>query len=176
MNKKAQLDYPIIPFIVIVFGLLIIAPVMMKVMFSVQNGMDAALGNMTEGSGGTEAQAGFNTVMNTAITFWDKLIIAAFFLAILMLFISAFLIDSSPFWVILYIFISLMVILFAPNIIGALDAVYDSANFAQEVSNLAFLDAVRRHFGEFLVGIMVMTGIIIYGKVALLGKGGGVRS
>jgi hypothetical protein len=167
-NKKGQIDYPIITFMMIVFGLLLLAPIVMKIFSSIQTPMSNALGNVS--SGGAIAQGNFNKVMNTAINFWDKVIIAAFVLATILLLISAFLIDTSPFWVILYIFISFMLILFAPDIIGSLDNIYNSATFATEVNALSFINTLRVHFGEFLVGIMIITGIIIYGKIALFGS------
>jgi hypothetical protein len=173
MMKKAQLDYPIITFFIVIFGLLLLAPIILKVFYSIKTPISSQLGNIS--NGGQIAQANFNTVINTAINFWDKVIIAAFFLALILLVISAIFIDTSPFFVIIYIFLSFMLILFAPNIVGSLDAIYGSQTFAQEVSNLSFMDALRNHFAVFLVGIIVFTGIIIYGKIALFGNQGGNR-
>ena len=167
MNKKAQLDNPIIIFAMIIIGLLIFAPIVLKIFMTTQSSMSSSLGNLS--SGGTIAAANFNAVMDTAISFWDKVIVFVFFLAIILLFVSAFFIDANPFFIILYIFTNLMLILFAPNIIAAVDHIYDSANFAAEVTQLSFMDTIRTHYAEFLVGIMVITGIIIYGKIAFFG-------
>ena len=168
MNKKAQLDYPIITFAIIIVGLMILAPIILKIFMTTQSSFSAAIGNVS--SGGDIAQTNFNAVMTPAINFWDKVIIAAFALVVILLFVSAFFIDASPFFIILYVFASFMLILFAPNIIAAVDHIYESANFAAEVSKLTFMDTLRSHYAEFLVGIMVITGIIIYGKIALFGK------
>jgi hypothetical protein len=169
-NKKGQIDYPIITWVIIVLGLMILAPIMLKVFTSIQAPMSSSLGNLT--NGGAEAQGNFNAVMNTAVNFWDKVVLSAFILATLLLLISAFLIDTNPFWLILYIFISFMLILFAPDIIGSLDNIYNSATFGTEVANLTFIGSLRDNFGLILTGIMVITGIIIYGKIALLGGRG----
>lgn len=169
MNKKAQLDYPIIAFFVVVFGLLLLAPIIMKIFVSVKGPISSQLGNMT--NGGAIAKENFDHVIDIGITFWDKVIIACFIIALILLVISAILIDTHPLFIILYIFISFMFILFAPNIIESLDAIYESAQFATEVSYLPFVDSLRTHFAEWLIGIMVFTGIIIYGKIALF-RGG----
>lgn len=174
LGSKGQIDYPIIPFVVLVFGLILIAPIMLKMMLSVRTSMDNTFGNMSNGQG-VQAQVNFDKVINTGINAWDKIIIAAFFLAILLLLISAFLIDSSPFWVILYIFISFMLMLFAPTIVDSLSNIYDSPAFQTEVTMLSFMNAVRLNFGVFLTGMMVLTGIIIYGKIAFFGSSGGKR-
>jgi hypothetical protein len=168
MNKKGQLDYPIITFFVVMLGLLLLAPIMLKVFISIRDPVSAQLGNIS--NGGAVAQGNFNKVINTAINFWDKVIIAAFFLALILLVISAIFIDTSPFFIIIYIFISFMLVLFAPNIISSLDTIYGSQQFAVEVGHLSFMDAIRSNFGVFLVGIIVFTGIIIYGKIALFGN------
>jgi len=172
MNKKGQiLDYPIITFIGIIIGLLILAPVMLKIMNSIQAPLSSQLGNIT-GGGGLIAQENFNSVMTVAINFWDKVIIVAFIVAILLLFVSAFLITAHPLFIILYIIINFMVILFAPNIVDSLSKLYDSPQFATEVAMLSFIDSLRTNFAIFILGIMVITGIIIYGKVAIFGTGG----
>jgi hypothetical protein len=163
MNKKGQLDSPILAFVIIVIGLIILAPIVLKIFTSVQAPVVASLGNAT---GGAVAQANFNSVMNTAITFWDKVIVFAFFLGIVLLIVSAIFIDTNPLFIILYIMINFMLVLFAPTIVESIGAIYDKPAFATEVAQLTFMDAVRIHFGEFLVGIIVLTGIIIYGKIA----------
>ncbi len=168
MDKKAQLDFPIITFVFVVFGLMLIAPVVLKIFNSIQDPLSNQFGNMT--NGGAVAQANFNKVMDTATTFWDKVIIAAFIFAVITLFISAFLIDSSPFWIILYIFLAFMTVIFAPNIIGALDNIYDSSSFTSEVNSLSFIGTLRTYFPQILVGIIIITGIIIYGKIAFFGE------
>lgn len=173
INKKAQFDYPIITFFVLVFGLLLIAPFILKIFISIKTPVSAQLGNVT--MGGQIAQANFNSVMDVAINFWDKVIISAFFLSIILLVISSIFIDASPFFIILYIFISFMLVLFSGNIIDSLDAIYSSPQFATEVTYLAFMDSIRLNFGVFLVGIMVLTGIIIFGKIALSRGAGDAR-
>ena len=167
LNKKAQIDYPIITWVILVFGLMLLAPVFLKIFTSIQTPLSTQLGNIT--NGGAVAQANFNSVMNTTVNFWDKVILFAFILATLLLLISAFFIDTSPFWIILYLFISFMLVLFAPDIIGALDNIYNSAQFTTEVARLTFIDSLRTNFGAILVGVIVLSGIIIYGKLAFTG-------
>lgn len=168
LNKRGQIDYPIITFFILIVGLMLLAPIVLKIFNSINTPMANSLSNIT--NGGEQAKANFSFVMNTAVNFWDKVVLSAFILALLLLLISAFLIDSSPFWLILYIFISFMLILFAPDIVGTLDNIYNSATFATESASLSFIGSLRNNFGAILVGVMVLTGIIIYGKIALGGK------
>ena len=164
-NKRGQVDNPVIAFVVIVAALILFAPIMLKIFVNVDQGVGNSLGNLS-GQQGVIAKANFEAVTTPLISFWDKVIIAAFILAVLLLFVSAFLIDAHPFFVVLYIFLNFMLILFIPSITKAIDNIYDSVNFATEVAQLTFLDTLRSNFTAFVVGIMVITGIIIYGKLA----------
>lgn len=167
--NKGQIDYPIIAFFVLVFGLILLAPIMLKVFNSIQTPMSTQLGNLS-GKGGEIAQANYNKIMNTAVNFWDKVIIFAFFIGVILLVVSAIFTQASPFFIILYIIMSFLLVLFAPDIIGSLDNIYNSATFAQESTQLSFINTLRTYFGEFLVGIIVLTGIIIFGKSAVGGR------
>lgn len=174
MNKKGQLDNPVIVFVVIIFGLLIFAPIMLKIFINVDTSFGNSLGNLS-GQQGEIAKANFKAVTTPLITFWDKVIISAFVLAIIMLLVSAFLIDAHPFFIVLYIFINFMLILFIPTLETALSHIYDSAAFAAEVTDLSFLDSLRTNLSVFIVGIMVLAGIIIYGKLAFTTGGNNRR-
>lgn len=164
-NKKGQVDNPIIAFVVIIAALIIFAPIALKVFVNVDTSVGNSLGNLS-GQQGVIAQTNFKAVTTPLISFWDKVIVAAFILAVLLLFVSAFLIDAHPFFVVLYIFLDLFLILFIPSITKAIDHIYDSANFAVEVAKLPFLDTLRSNFTGFVIGLMIITGIIIYGKLA----------
>ena len=170
--KKAFLDIPLLTIIVVIIGLLILAPVMLKVFSSIQTPLASSLGNIT-GGGGVIAAENVNHVLTTATNFWDKVVIAAFVFAVLLMLLSSFFIDTSPVWIIIYIFVTFMVILFAPNIVSAIDGIYTSTAFTTEVASLTFMDALRTHFVEFLVGVFVLSGIIMYGKIRLFGSSGG---
>lgn len=172
MSKKGQLESPIIVFVAIVFGLILLSPIVLKVFNSIQTPFNNAFGNMT---GGEKAQTNFNAVMNTGINFWDKIVIAAFFFAMLLLTISAFLIDTHPFWIVLYIVVGFFTIIFAPDVVSSLDSIYNHPAFALESSQLGFMNALRTHFGEFLIGISFFTGLIMFAKVKFFSSNGGVR-
>lgn len=169
-NKRGQLENPVIIFTIIVVSLIIFAPIALKVFSSIDTGVSNGLGNLS-GQQGVIAKANFQAVTTPLVTFWDKVIVVAFVITILLLFVSAFMIDAHPVFVILYILSAFFLVVFTPNILSAVDNIYDSANFATEVARLTFLDSLRSNFILFLVGIIVVTGIIIYGKLAFFGGG-----
>lgn len=164
-NKRGQLDNPVMIVAIMIIGLLFLAPVMLKIMTTMKTSVGNSLGNIS--NGGDVAQTNFNAVMNTAVNTWDKVIMVAFFLLVVLLLVSAFLVDAHPIFIILFILSNMFLILFAPNIIDAVDKVYDSPTFAGEIAKLTFMDTIRTYYGEFLVGLMILSGIIIFGKLAL---------
>lgn len=176
MKRKGQLDHPIIGFFVLALGLIIIGGIFMKLFVEIKTPLSNSLGNTT---GGLEAQAGVNKVLNTAITFWDKIIVFAFLFGIIFVFISAFLIDVHPIFIVLYLLINFIFMLFGPDIIESISIIYDPTSGAylgdSVLQNLPFTYWISQNFGIFIVGLMIVTGIIIYTKLSW-NKGIGGRS
>ena len=162
-NKKAQLDYPIITLIILFAGLILVGIIIMKIFVSIQSPLSNAFGNVT---GGEIAQTNFNSIMNTATTFWDKVIVTCFIFGVILMFISAFYIDAHPIFVTLYLFISIFTMVFAPTIIDSLKTLYDSSSFTTESALMPMTYWLIQYFGEVLVGLLIVTGVIIYGKIA----------
>jgi hypothetical protein len=163
-NKKGQFDFPLITFAIIVIGLLIIAPIVLKVVRGTVTPISESLGNMSVASG-AQASANMNYVLGVYVSFWDGVIMFAFLEAVILLFISAFLIDANPFFMLLYILLLFLTIVFAPEILEAVDRIYEANAFAEEVALVGMTDFLRLNFGLVLTIIGVLTMIIIYAKV-----------
>jgi len=176
MNNKAQLNNPMLAFVGIIVGLLIFAPIMLKIFLSIQTPISNGVVNLT---GGTEAAAGWNAVMNPLTTMWDKVILFAFITTTLLLFVSAFFVDTHPVWVILYIVSNFILFLFIPGMLDITSSFYDTALFSTELSYLPFVDSLRSHAVAWILGIMVLAGIIMFGKFSFMSggspRGGGFR-
>ena len=160
MNKKAQIDYPIITFIVVVIMLVVFAPIMLKIFNDVVNPFGAKVGNMT-----TVAGVNVAVVQTSFIAFWDWIIIIAFLIQVILLFVSAFFIDTSPVFVPLYILVCVLMMIFAPDMIQIVDRIYDSPQFLLETTQLPFTDFIRTNFATIILGMMVLSGVVIYGKL-----------
>lgn len=163
-NKKGQFDFPMITFAIIVLGLIFLGPILLKMINSTLTPFENSLASIP---GGNESGAvgSVEHIHGTFVNFWDGVLIVAFLLALILLFVSAFLIDTNPVFVILYILALFFTVVFAPNILDAINKVYDSPQFVTEVSNLAFMDFLRLNFGLIITVIGVLTMIIIYAKV-----------
>lgn len=161
-SKKAQIEVPIITFIIVVAGLIIIAPIILKIVKSTLTPFGSAIGNMS-----SEAGTSVEFVKTTFINFWDWVILIAFTINVILLLISAFLVDVHPIWLILYILFGIFTFSFAPMIKDVLDKIYDSAIFATEVSSLPIVDFLRGNFGIIILAIFIVSGVIMYSKFRL---------
>ena len=81
-NKKGQMEYPIISFIVVLFGLIILSPFILKIYNSFVTPFGSALGNITE-----EAGTNVSHIATSFIGFWDFVIMIGFLLNIILLFV-----------------------------------------------------------------------------------------
>ena len=163
-NKRGQIDFPLVTFIIVVVMLLLMGPIILKVVSGTLTPFATALNNTGVG-GGDIASTNVTHVKNVFINFWDAILLIAFLIVILMLFMSAFLIDASPFFMILYIVMFFMTVLFAPAVVNIVDGIYDSGVYVEEVAMLGFLDFIRLNFGIIITVLGVITMIIIYAKL-----------
>jgi len=165
LSKKGQIEIPVITLIFVIIGLIIIAPFVAKMVNSVLNNFGSSIGNMS-----SEAGESVQFVRSTFIGFWDWVLLITFIINVILLFVSAFLVDTHPVFLILYIIIGVFTFSIAPAVKDLLDEIYNSANFAIEVSSLPIMDFIREYFGLILLGVFIISGIIMYSKIRGIGQ------
>jgi len=168
-DKRGQINFPVITFAVVLIGLILLSPIILKVVRSTVTPFSESMTNMSIG-GGDIAQTNINHVLGVFVSFWDGVIIFAFLVAVIMLFVSAFLIDANPFFMIMYIFMLFLTVVFSPEILGAVNKIYEANAYAEEVALIPFVDFLRLNFGLVIVGIGIITMIIIYAKIRYFPK------
>lgn len=169
-KKKGQIDPGIATFAGIMVFLFFVAPIGIKIVRSTL----IPTAQQFENSSNVGMQKGaveINYLLGVFIGFWDGLIIVAFSAFVLLLFISAFLIDSHPAFMILYLFAFVLTILFAPNMLEAVNNVWDSNEFAEDTAFLSMTNFLRQNFGVILTVIGIMTLIIIFAKIRFFPSG-----
>lgn len=159
MNKKGQ--FGIITLVAILLVLLFLAPVLLKIVRTSVGGFATALNNTN-----SEAASVVEETYTTFINLWDYVIIAVFGISVVMLFLSAFFIDTHPAFVILYIFVSFLVMAFTTSMVDIVNKLWDHSQFAVETGvYLTMTEFLKNHFAGVILGIMVLSGIIIYAKI-----------
>lgn len=172
-NKKGQgVIWVLLVFAIIGITIIIIAPFYLRIMNQMKATVSPVLRNMSANGvvGGNQAANDFDNIMGRSISIWDEAMILLFVINLLILFISAFFMDTSPIWIIMYILSSVFVIALMPQITSSLDNLYYNV-LAPEGQQLVYLDFIRVHYGLFLVGTMLMTMIIMFAKPYFFGRG-----
>jgi len=150
----------IIAMVGLFIGLLIIAPILLNIVRTTTNEFADAL-NTTNPNAATQV----NSIEDSFTGFWDWVLVILFGLNVIMVFISAFFIDTHPAFVLIYIMMAFFLMVFAPNMLDAVDEVWAQPQYSTETGmHLAGTDFVRTHFGGIILSILILSGIIMYAK------------
>lgn len=166
MNSKRG-QFAIISIVGVIVVLLILAPILLKVVRSITGGFVTGINNTSP-----EAANIVDGTYGKFVSLWDYVIMSAFAISVILLFISAFFIDTHPAFVLLYIFVAFLVMAFAPSMLDAIDKIWDSPQFATETGvYLQFTEFLKNNFEGIILGIMILSGIIIYAKIRYFSDG-----
>ena len=158
IGKGGQIG--IISLVGVIIALLFLAPILLKIVTETTGKFATALNSTSP-----EAADTVTGIQDTYTNLWDWILIIVFALNILLLLISAFFIDTHPAFILVFIMLGFFLMAFAPNILDAVDKVYDSAYYAGDVNaSLPFMDFIRHNFGGIILSIFILAGIIMYGK------------
>ncbi len=157
MNKKGQSD--IIAFVVVVVALLLLAPVMLKI-------VNTSLGAFSEAVNNTspEASANVTYIHGTFVSFWDWLIAIAFLVNIILLLVFSFMVDSHPVFALFYFISAIILLMFSRTFVTPISQIMSMGDFSTEVLQLPITGFIVNQFDILLLGIIILTGIVMYGK------------
>lgn len=158
LNKKGQMDYAIVSFIAIVIGIFLLGPILLKVVGSTLSPFTSAL-NSTNPT----ASAAGSHIQSTFTDFWDVVLISAFLVMIILMFISAFMIDTHPIFMIVYIMVCFLMILFLPNLSDMVQQVW--GQYPVETNSIPMTQWLLDHISGVTLVLMVLSGIVMYAKL-----------
>jgi hypothetical protein len=172
MNKKGQI-LSVIVFVGIVVAVFIVGLIMMKYVTSVLTPFQASI-NQTSVSAGNAVGA-IQTHFTNA---WDYVIVAFFIFNVLFLMVTAFMVDSHPAFLVFYIFGAIILILFAPSILTALEGIWTNPGLSDSGTlteiNMPITNFIINNFMIILVGIIILSGVIMFAKIKAVGGAGNV--
>lgn len=176
VNKKAQFDAGIITFVVVIIALLFIAPILLKVVKIPLAQFSTSLSAVDPSNQSSTAV----TAVSDSFTNWlDTIILLIFGFLVIVLLISAFMVDIHPAYMIVYIIAMIFLFILAPNALQAVTGIYSNSQFNDIstpdnniVSHLPMSEFLVNNFFIVLLGIVILTGIIMFAKFRF-GNGGG---
>lgn len=164
MKNKGQLAIPIVAFVIIMIALIFLAPILLKVINEIMIPVNETISDIDSNA----ATQGYGAV-SKFVNMLDAALMIIFFILIVLMLVSAFLIDNHPAFLIIYLVASMFLFIFSSPILDASDRIWDSSDFALEQNQLPITNFMRQTFGGIMIGVYVITGIILFAKF----KGGG---
>lgn len=175
MDKKGQ-ALSIIFFFIIVLGILIIAVLIMSLVNTILEPFRVQIQPINNESATTvgDIQTSFNSV-------WDWVIIFLFLFNLVLLFVSSYLVDVHPMFLVLYIITVMFLFLFGSTVLGALDSLYNPAGVfgsgnltagGNAITNMPLSSWILSHFTIVMLGIVILSGVIMYAKFKFGTQGG----
>jgi len=167
LNKKAQVEFSPVIVIALIIGLIIFAPIMLRII-GVTTGTFFTQMNQSAPVAVAEA----NTAVNKVYNFFDYLIVIAIMINVIMLFVSAWFIDTNPIFIVLYIMFAFIFVLFLPNLMDATDSIWSRMNSVDDDWHtgsmpLTFTSWIRENLMLFSVVIIALSGVVTYAKFKL---------
>jgi len=166
-NKKTKGQSDIIYFIVAVVALLILAPIMLKIVNTSLGSFSTALN-----ASSPAAAANVSGIHEDFTNFWDWLIALGFLVNVIMLFVFSFMVDSHPIFALFYFISSIIILMFSHTFMYPIEQIMGMSAFSAEVLQLPITDFIVTNFDILIFGIILLTGIIMYGKFR---SGGGFQ-
>lgn len=162
MNKKAQGIAGIISFVLLIFLIIFSLPIIMKTTTTALNQTAIAMSPINNNS--VNAISFASTKFASML---DWVIFLAFIGAVVVLLVTSFLVDIHPAFFVVYVLAMLAIVLIGPMFMPAMDAVWGSSTFATEAGNMPIMGWLEDHFIMVMVGVMVISGLIMFGKYRL---------
>lgn len=167
LNKRAQ-ALSIIALFAVIVGIFIVSVVIINITNKVLTPFSDSIENVS-----TEAASNVDYIQSSFNRWWDWAVILLFFLNVILLFITAFLVDVHPAFLIIYVLALAFLFTFGISVMGAVQDIWGVTDFSSGVANMPITNWLMNNFSIVLLGIAVLSGIIMYAKFKF-GSGGAV--
>ena len=168
MNKKSQAQ-SIVIFIFMMIALFIAGIIVLRLVNSVLSPLAVNLNQSQPAVSHT-----ITALQTKYATFWDYALVLFFVFNVLLLFISAFMVDIHPAFIILYILSVFFLVIFGNSMLTVLDQIWLMMGTDLETAQTPMTQFIINNFTIVNLGIIVLSGIIMYSKFKLFsGRGAG---
>lgn len=149
--------------VVIFFGLMlavfICSIIILRMTNAILTPFQAQIGNVSAPAG---AAIGYAHDKFTSV--WDWAILLMFLFNVILLFISAFMVDIHPAFLLIYIITIIFLVIFGNTAMGVVDAIWGAVGTSVETSQTPLQQFLINNFNLIMLGIIALSGIIMYAK------------
>lgn len=184
MNRRGQI-ISIIFVVATIVCLLLAAPILFKMVVVPSQKFSSALTIIDPTNVSVNA---VDYTINTFEQWFDWCVFFFILFSIVLLLFSSFMIDVHPAFFFIYFIAIVCIMIFAPLSLQALDRIYDCDNYMSasycsdvttgwtaELAHLPVTAFIYNHFNVVILSIMILSGVVMYGKFRFGGgsSGGG---
>jgi len=167
-KKKGQAESIIIFFILMV-AVFIVSIVMLRITNSIITPFQSQIGNMSESAGAAVGYA-----HDRFTTWWDYAILLVFLFNVILLLVSAFLVDIHPAFLLIYIIAVFFLLIFGNFALQALDNIWYSVGTSVENTQTPIQQFLINNFQLIMLGVVILSGVVMYAKFKVFsGQGAG---
>jgi len=163
-SKKAQLDSTVV-FVGVVLILLFLAPFLMKIVLTPVQKISQSFSTIDPTN---RTSNEINYVQNKFTGMFDWVLMFFLIFNIILVLITAFLVDIHPAFLIVYLIGIFFLIILAPSILDAVNNIWNMAQFSSGtddvVQYLPLMGFVKDHFTLLVMGVVVLSAVIMFGK------------
>ena len=163
MNKLGQAE-SIIIFFVLMIGVFIVSIIILRMTNSIITPFQNQIGNISAPAG-----AAVQYAHERFTRWWDYAIVLLFFLSVVLLLVSSFLIDIHPGFLIIYIICVILMFVFGNYGLYALDSIWEAMGTSTEDSQTGLQQFIINHFSLIMLGVVILSGVIMYSKFKYFG-------
>lgn len=164
-------------FVMVLLGMIIVAPIILKVAVTMLDTTSTQLSNIQPSNQSSDDVV---FVKNKITGSLDWAIMLLVLINILVLLITSFLIDIHPAFLVIYIIGAFLLVITLPYTAAAGERIYGMAQFSQGTNNviqyIPMTEFMLNHFGVIIVGVLFLTGIIMYAKIKFSSQNAGGTS
>lgn len=166
INKKGQAES-----IVIFFGIVVAIFITSIIMLRITNEILTPFANQIEPYSNQSAQV-VNSVHNSFASVWDWVIVLLFLFNLILLLVSAFLIDIHPAFIVIYLIAIIFLVIFGNTFAQVLDMVWGAVGTSVETAQTPLQRFIINNFNVIMLGVIALSGIVMYAKIKLFGGQG----
>lgn len=167
-NKRGQAE-SIIVFFVLIVAIFIVSIVVLRIVNEIVSPFATQLNSTS-----IQASQAVTYTQNKFTSFWDTAIIILFAINVILLLVSAFLVDVHPAFILIYIIAIIFLFIFGNYALYALDSIWNKLATATEINQTPMQQFIINHFQTIMLGIVILSGIVMYSKIRFFSQGTGI--
>jgi hypothetical protein len=168
MNKKGQAESVII-FVGLIVAILIISILILRITNEILTPFANQMGTL---EGGNESATQINNIHNSFTGMWDWVVLILFFFNVILLLVSAFMVDIHPAFLLVYIIAIIFLVIFMNTFAYVLDSVWGAVGTSVETAQTPLQQFLINNFSMIILGIIFLSGVVMYSKFKYFGGQG----